>query len=91
MVSAFLFVVLQILLNDWLPRVADLIDAMRKFWTNLVPRNSRFGGRCVTLFQCVHALMSQQLRGLIRRSIDHLYNTIEVYRVRRLMGACKTG
>lgn len=73
---------LQILINDWLPRVADLVDAMRKFWEELVPMNSVHAGRSETLFKCIHALMSQQLQGLIKRSLDHLFNTINVYKVR---------
>lgn len=68
-------------MNDWLPRVADLIDAMRKFWEDLVPRYSTSCGRAETFFNCIHALMSYQLRGLIQRSIDHFYNTIKVYGV----------
>lgn len=68
-------------MNDWLPRVADLIDAMRSFWVDLVPRYSTSGGRGITFFNCIHALMSYQLRGLIQRSIQHFYNTIKVYGV----------
>ena len=72
---------MQIIVNDWLPRVADLVEAMRKFWEDLVPMNSQFGGRVATLFNCIHALMSQQLQGLIKRSLDHLFETIDSYKV----------
>lgn len=72
----------QIIMNDWLPRVADLIDVMRKFWEDLVPRFSSSPGLGETFFKCIHALMSCQLRGLIQRSINHLFNTIKVYGVR---------
>lgn len=72
---------MQILVNDWLPRVADLVDAMRKFWEDLVPMNSAYGGRVIILFNCIHALMSHQLQGLIKRSLDHLLKTIDVYKV----------
>lgn len=52
---------------------------MRKFWVDLVPRRSTIDGRYRTLFGCIHALMSHQLRGLIQRSVDHLFRTLRVY------------
>ena len=68
-------------MNDWLPRVADLVDAMIDYWRDLVPKKSSDGGRAAILFRCIHALMSLQLQSLINRSLDHLFNTIEVYKV----------
>lgn len=76
--SAF---VLKILMNDWLPRVADLVDSMISYWKNLVPMKSRDGGRAAILFRCIHSLMSRQVQRLIQRSIDHLYNVLAVYKV----------
>lgn len=73
----------QILVNDWLPRVADLVDAMRKFWQDLVPRNSSYGGRATILFNCIHSLMSRQIMGLIDRSLQYLLKTINVYKVKK--------
>lgn len=69
------------MINDWLPRVADLVDAMIEFWTDLIPLKSKDGGRGAILFRCIHALMSIQVRGLIKRSLDHLYNALDVYKV----------
>lgn len=81
---------LQILVNDWLPRVADLMEAMSDYWRDLVPMKS-FVGRGEMLFKCIHALMSHQLNGLIHRSLEHLYETIEVYKVSGLrVGFLKT-
>lgn len=77
----FIYFCLQILVNDWLPRVADLMEAMSDYWRDLVPMKSSFVGRGEMLFNCIHALMSHQLNGLIRRSLEHLYETIEVYKV----------
>lgn len=71
----------QILMNDWLPRVADLVDAMIDYWKDLVPLKSKDGGRGAILFRCIHALMSLQVRGMIKRSLDHLYQTLDVYKV----------
>lgn len=72
----------QILMNDWLPRVADLVDAMIDYWRDLVPLKSKDGGRGAILFRCIHALMSLQVRGMIKCSLDHLYQTLNVYKVR---------
>ena len=69
------------MVNDWIPRIADLMEAMKNFWKDLVPYNSSYGGRATILFNCIHSLMSYQLQGLIKRSVDHLYETIEVYKV----------
>lgn len=72
----------QILLNDWLPRVAKLVYVMFDFWKDLTPlKPSPSIGRAAILFRCIHALMSYQIQGLLKRSLDHLYNTIEVYKV----------
>uniref|UniRef100_A0A1B0EXW2 AAA+ ATPase domain-containing protein n=1 Tax=Lutzomyia longipalpis TaxID=7200 RepID=A0A1B0EXW2_LUTLO len=69
----------DILVNDWLPRVADLIDEMRKFWIDLVAFHSRHGGRATIMFRAIHALMSYQLQKLIKKSVDHLMETIQTY------------
>lgn len=66
-------------MNDWLPRVADLIDSMRAVWEDLIARNSRYGGRAAIMFKAVHALMSLQLQGLIKKSVDHLFETLQRY------------
>lgn len=71
---------MQILINDWMPRVADLVDVMRKYWKDLVPRNSIHGGRGTIFFNCIHALTSYHLQGLIKKSLDHLVEALEAYR-----------
>jgi dynein heavy chain len=63
-----------------MPRVCDLIEAMEDFWKDLVPMNSPHAGRAQILFNCIHALLSLQLQGLIKRSLDHLAETIEIYK-----------
>jgi dynein heavy chain len=70
----------QILVNDWMPRIADLIEAMQDYWRDLIPFNSPHGGRAQILFNCVHALLSLHLQGLIKRSLEHLAETVEVYK-----------
>ncbi|XP_062562978.1 dynein axonemal heavy chain 3 isoform X3 [Armigeres subalbatus] len=70
----------DILINDWMPRVADLVDVMRKYWKDLVPRNSTHGGRGTIFFNCIHALTSYHLQGLIKKSLDHLVEALEAYR-----------
>ncbi|XP_055607362.1 dynein axonemal heavy chain 3 isoform X2 [Uranotaenia lowii] len=70
----------DILINDWMPRVADLVDVMRKYWKDLVPRNSLHGGRGAIFFNCIHALTSYHLQGLIKKSLDHMIDTLEAYR-----------
>uniref|UniRef100_A0A182XBB4 AAA+ ATPase domain-containing protein n=1 Tax=Anopheles quadriannulatus TaxID=34691 RepID=A0A182XBB4_ANOQN len=70
----------DILINDWMPRVADLVDVMRKYWKDLVPRNSTHGGRGTIFFNCIHALTSYHLQELIKKSLDHLVEALEVYR-----------
>lgn len=69
----------DILVNDWLPRVADLIDSMRATWEDLVARKSRYGGRAEIMFRAIHALMSRQLQQLIKTSIDHLFSALEKF------------
>lgn len=72
-------------MNDWLPRVARLVFVMFDFWKDLSPvpiRPLPSIGRAGILFRCIHALMSYQVQGLLKRSLDHLYDTIEVYKVR---------
>lgn len=68
-------------MNDWLPRVADLVDTMIDYWKDLVPRVSKNGGRAAILFRCIHALMSRQIQKLIQRSLDHLYQTLDAFKV----------
>lgn len=63
-----------------MPRIADLIEAMQDYWRDLVSRNSSHGGRAQILFNCIHAMLSLHLQGLIKRSLDHLAETIEVYK-----------
>lgn len=69
----------DILINDWLPRVADLIDSMRPVWKDLIAHKSRYGGRAAIMFKTIHALMSLQLQRLIKKSIDHLFDTLQKY------------
>lgn len=71
----------KLLMNDWLPRCADLVDSMMNHWKHLVPMKSKDGGRAAILFRCIHSLMSRQVQGLIKRSIDHFYNALVVYKV----------
>lgn len=71
-------------MNDWLPRVADLVDSMKHYWSDLVPKNTTYIGRGEILFNCIHALMSHQLHGLILRSLQHLYETINRYKVNNM-------
>uniref|UniRef100_A0A1I8MKN2 AAA+ ATPase domain-containing protein n=1 Tax=Musca domestica TaxID=7370 RepID=A0A1I8MKN2_MUSDO len=66
----------ELLLNDWIPRCADILDVMRKTWKDLIPMRGSHGGRAAVLFRCVHALMSLQLEGLITRSLTYLYKTL---------------
>lgn len=61
--------------------MADLVDAMIDYWKDLVPLKSTDGGRGAILFRCIHALMSLQVQNLIRRSLDHLYVALNVYKV----------
>lgn len=63
-----------------MPRIADLVEAMQDYWRDLVSKNSPHGGRAQLLFNCIHALLSLHLQGLIKRSLDHLAETIEVYK-----------
>lgn len=63
-----------------MPRIADLVEAMQDYWRDLVPRNSSHGGRAQILFNSIHAMLSLHLQGLIKRSLDHLAETIEVYK-----------
>jgi dynein heavy chain, axonemal len=68
-----------------MPRIADLIESMQDYWRDLVSRNSSHGGRAQILFNCIHALLSQHLQGIIKRSLDHLAETIEVYKQGNLL------
>lgn len=68
-------------MNDWLPRVADLVDTMVDYWKDLVPRESKSGGRAAILFRCIHALMSRQIQKLIQRSLEHLYQALDAFKV----------
>lgn len=63
-----------------MPRVADLIEVMEDYWIDLVPKNSPHAGRAQILFNCIHALLSLHVQGLIKRSLDHLKETVEVYK-----------
>ncbi|XP_059216601.1 dynein axonemal heavy chain 3 isoform X2 [Stomoxys calcitrans] len=69
-------IVRDLLLNDWIPRCADMMDVMRKTWKDLIPMRGSHGGRATVLFRCVHALMSHHLEGLITRSLTYLYKTL---------------
>ncbi|XP_037881601.1 dynein heavy chain 3, axonemal [Glossina fuscipes] len=69
----------DLLINDWLPRCADMMDVMRKTWKDLIPMTGAYGGRAGVLFRCVHALMSHHLESLITRSLEYLYRTLCAY------------
>ncbi|XP_062127566.1 dynein axonemal heavy chain 3 [Drosophila sulfurigaster albostrigata] len=66
----------DLLINDWLPRCADLMDLMRNSWKDLVPMSGKYGGRADTLFKCVHALMSRHLDSLINKSLAYLFKVL---------------
>lgn len=59
--------------------MADLIDSMRAVWEDLIARKSRYGGRAAIMFNAIHALMSLQLQGLIKKSVDHLFRTLQQF------------
>lgn len=52
---------------------------MRDEWSELIPFGTAFSGRVATLFQCIHALMSHQLRELITRSLNYCVRTLYQY------------
>lgn len=54
---------------------------MIDYWKKLVPMKSKDGGRAAIMFRCIHALMSRQVQGLIKRSIDHFFNALTIYKV----------
>lgn len=64
-----------------MPRVADLVDAMRHTWTDLVPKYRSCGSRGTIFFNCIHSLLSFQMQGLIKRSLNDLYKVIVQYKV----------
>lgn len=64
-----------------MPRVCDLLDAMKHMWKDLVSFNTPGCGRAQILFNCIHALLSYELQGLIKRSLDHLFQMLDVYKV----------
>lgn len=67
-----------------MPRVCDLLDAMRYMWKDLVSFKTADCGRAQILFNCIHALLSLQLQGLISRSLQHLFQMLDVYKVSNL-------
>lgn len=70
----------QLLVNDWLPRCADLMDLMRNSWKDMVPMTGKYGGRAETLLKCVHALMSRHLESLINKSLAYLFKVLCSYK-----------
>lgn len=52
---------------------------MRPVWQDLIVHKSRYGGRAAIMFNAIHALMSLQLQRLIKKSVDHLYTTLQLY------------
>lgn len=53
---------------------------MRKYWRNLISFENSSCGRGVYFFNCIHALMSQQLTQLIRNSITEFYHILCSYK-----------
>ncbi|XP_033238860.1 dynein heavy chain 3, axonemal [Drosophila pseudoobscura] len=70
----------DLLLTDWLPRCADLMNDMRVTWRDMVPMFGKYGGRAAILFHCIHALMSRHLNGLITKSINYLFKVLCAYK-----------
>ncbi|EDW73522.2 uncharacterized protein Dwil_GK16602 [Drosophila willistoni] len=66
----------DLLLTDWLPRCADLMNEMRATWKDMVPMAGKYGGRADTLFRCIHAVMSRHLYSLINKSINYLFKVL---------------
>lgn len=79
-IAYFLKYPLQLLINDWLPRCADLMDLMRDSWKNFVPMSGKFSGRADTLFKCIHALMSRHLESIINKSLAYLFKVLCGYK-----------
>lgn len=63
-----------------MPRVCDLVDAMRHMWKDLVSFKTKSCGQAEILFNCIHALLSYQLQGLIQKSLEHLFQMLVVYK-----------
>lgn len=63
-----------------MPRVCDLVDAMRYLWKDLISYTSTGCGRAQILFNCIHALLSRQLQGLVQKSLEHLFQMLDVYK-----------
>ncbi|XP_030372078.1 dynein heavy chain 3, axonemal [Scaptodrosophila lebanonensis] len=70
----------DILINDWLPRCADLMNLMRNTWKDMVPMHGKFGGRGEVLFNCVHSLMSRHLYSIVQKSLKYLFKVICAYK-----------
>ncbi|XP_036671579.3 dynein axonemal heavy chain 3 isoform X3 [Drosophila suzukii] len=66
----------DLLINDWLPRCADLMNEMRGTWKDMVPMSGKYGGRAAILFRCIHAAMSRHLNSLISKSINYLFKVL---------------
>ncbi|KAH8333343.1 hypothetical protein KR067_000852, partial [Drosophila pandora] len=66
----------DLLLNDWLPRCADLMNEMRGTWKDMVPMSGKYGGRAAVLFRCIHSAMSRHLNSLISKSINYLFKVL---------------
>ncbi|XP_041978336.1 dynein axonemal heavy chain 3 [Aricia agestis] len=59
-------------LDDWLIDAADTMVKMRRHWSIYVARGRGQSTFMVEkFFRCLHALMSQQLRDLVERSVRH--------------------
>lgn len=56
-----------------------MIESMQPVWRNLIARKSSHGGRATFLFNAIHALMSLQVQGLIKKSVEQFYNTLQLY------------
>lgn len=59
--------------------MADIVDQMVNSWRGLVAFDAADGGRSAIFFRCIHSLMSYQVRGLVQKSLDHLFHYLKQY------------
>lgn len=72
----------NILLNEWLPKCADIFLNLKKFWKQYIPKSEEDAVQIIeNFFACANGIMAKQLRRLVLKSLRHFLNMFIKYKV----------
>lgn len=73
----------RVLLKKWQPACADILLAYKQDWRQYAPKNVTDSTDLIErFFRCINVLLSQQLRWLVMKSLNHFVDFLVKFKVR---------